>query len=230
MLEKIHHLYWSVALVGCTALVVFFWPHHEAPGVTTAQVSGLQTEVNALVKADQTLAASRGTVPLTQRGAVAAVRTVMGGGGGFTDTAYAAFLGALGREKTVPMYKVSFVAPTPYPEPPSTPSWFHAAAYNATSEAIQRATLHVKVVPQPAPVSRVQTLYLSDGSAGVLYAARRRGQLDLDLGITTASGQSEATAGLGWRFGGTMAGVYGGPAYNFSTHKTAITAGLTVAF
>lgn len=229
MIDKIHHLFWSVALVACTALVVFFWPHRDATA-PSAQVSALQTEVNALVQVDKALAASRGSVPYTQQAAVAAVRTATGGGGGFTDTAYAAFLGALGREKTVPTYKVSFTAPTPRPEPPGTPVWFHQAAYNANSEAIKNATLNVKVVPAPVPVSRIQTGYLSDGSAGVLYAARRRGQLDLDLGVTAVNGQTEATAGVGWRFGGTMAGVYVGPMHNFTTHKTAIAGGLTVAF
>lgn len=228
MIDKIHHLYWSFALVACTAIVVFFWPHHEATQQPDTRISALQTEVNALVQVDKALAASHGTVPVLERPAVAVVQGLTGGH--FSDTAVAAFLGALGHEKTAPAYKVSFVAPTPRPEPSNVPSWHFDDTYNATTQAIKNSTLNVKVTQEPVPPSRVQTAYLSDRSAGVFYAVRRRGEFDLDAGVTQLNGETEAAAGVGWRFGGTMAGLFVGPTHNFATHKTALAAGLTVSF
>lgn len=223
MLDKIHHITWPLALVACVAIVAFFWApqRHDATQVAvTPRSSEITHEIQAGFKAVEQVAASRGSVPFYERPAVAAVQKVIDKRFGGTGTA--AWLHAAGTQNTIESYH--FIAPSPMPSATD----LYTTAYNADAAAIKNTTMRVQ--QDPVPPSRIQTAYLSDATAGILYAVRRRGQWDLDVGYTQGNGYSDATAGIGWRLHGTQAGVYVGPIFNFTTRQWSGAAGLTVAF
>jgi len=237
--ERAHHFIWAIAAVVIVIVLVFFGPRHtvrEVAGVKPAVPApgSFQRELEVAIAVGKQVAGSHGTVPLLERPAVTVVSGLTNGA--FSPQAYAAWLSALGTQRTAPSYHVSLVAPTPIPISTLPPSvlpeyadWHNTSTYNATALAIKNATLNVHVTQDPLPPSRTQTLFLSDKTAGIAYAVRRRGLLDLDIGITQGAGKTEGFAGPCLRAKNTSAGVCLGATLG-STLKPGIAAGLTVSF
>lgn len=239
MIERSHHYAYAVAIVLSVGILAYFFAPHHAPvekGIAVQQSvpspGTIQRELEAVIQSERALAAANGTVPGFERAAVNIIPH-----SGFSDAAIAQVLTALGRPKTAPTYHVNLVAPTPMPAaslPPNVSQpyadWLYTTAYNADQAAINNAKINVHVTQDPIPPSRTQTLYLSDKSAGIAYALRRRGQLDLDLGLTQGKG-TEVFAGPCYRIKDTSSGVCVGGTYRFGPQsKPGIAAGFTVSF
>jgi hypothetical protein len=211
--DKAHHYAYALAGVAIVALVVFFAPKHEKVAAPVATAPSIASEVGAFLAAQNALAASHGPVAAYERPAV----TVLDSGGAFSAAATAQILHALGNAPTATVAHVAVVGPTPGPSAapplsvdPAYAAWHHADTYNATAEAIAKTKVAVTLTQEPAPPSRVKVLYLSDSSAGVAYALRRRGQWDLDAGITQNGPKVQPALGVTWRLKGTSAGIFAG--------------------
>lgn len=237
--NRIHHAFYALAAVAIAAIVIFFWPQRPlpaAPAIAAPSASALAQEFQAGLEAEKLIAATAGNSHIAPQAQPAVTILSDATHGAFDAAAYQAFLSALGRTKTAPVVHVSLsnpaVAPAPSTPPeisPALAAWHHSDTYSAVTQALAQQHLDVHVTQDPVPPSRTQSLWLTDHTAGLAYALRRRGIFDLDLGIATGNGTT-VTAGIGARIKGTQAGVYVGPAYNFQHHAAGMVGGLSVSF
>lgn len=221
---RAHHFVYAAAFVAVAFIVAYFFGPVRTvatmPAVTTTQtrLDRVASSVERVKRTVDALAAVRaGAVSTFARPAINVVAPAVGRF--LTPAEVSQILAGLGRQRTIPAYRLVVSAPTPRP-PPALPAGMTAdqaaftyrMTYNATSAALKNTTLHFDVTQEPAPPSRVKSAYGLDKSAGIAVAVARRGAFDLDVGATEGNVGTEPFVGVEWRLRGSSVGVLGGVA------------------
>ena len=218
LLDRLSHVIWALALVALGAMAAFVALHRApvtpvAHSASTAPKRSIGAEIQALVDAQNMLAAAHGSTPSYLAPAVTIVHDLPALRG-FTGAQLAQIFAAL-RPATVEKIGARLTTSPPSPLPSAPAGWTkqQLLALDQVDQSALQAVLNnpktkiaVTVTRAPIPPTRIGSM-LSPIGSGLGYAAIRDRRFELNLGILARGAHLSPALSPAWILPGTRVGI-----------------------